>query len=290
MQEIIPFDYQGRAIRVLRDEQGEQWWVATDICGVLEIADVSSTLRGLDEDEKTTLHITRSHIEHGLSDNSPGTSLNLINEAGLYSLILRSRKPEAKTFKRWVTHEVLPQIRKTGSYTDPSSKAPKRGHFSVARVRADFRALVGLHRDFGLDKNQALLAAEKVMNREFSVKITQYLALPDMDENLKCLALSSPVQELFYNVTEIGVQLNPVQSAVKVNRLLSRLGLQVDAIIGGRKTWALTEFGKTYGRYLDVGKARQDGTPIQQIRWRTKTVEILQAALRDQSLDNREQG
>lgn len=151
----------------------------------------------------------------------------------------------------------------------------------LSRIRSDFRALAGLHRDFGLDKNQALLAAEKVMIREFGIEVARYLALPGQTETQTHLALPSPVQERFYNPTEIGARLTPVQSAIKVNRLLLTLGLQVDAIIGGRTTWALTESGEEYGRYLDVGKAKHDGTPIQQIRWRAKTGEILQAALND---------
>ena len=121
MQELIPFEFEGRAIRVVRDKGGEPWWAAVDVCRVLGLVDTSVALRKLDEDEKTTLRLTPGHIEQGLSDNAPGTSLNLINEPGLYRLILTSRKAEAKTFKRWVTHEVLPAIRKTGKFETAAS-------------------------------------------------------------------------------------------------------------------------------------------------------------------------
>lgn len=86
---------------------GDPWFVGVDACKVLGIKDPTTSIRILDEDEKGV------HTMH-----TPGGDQNLviINEAGLYSLILRSRKPEAKVFKRWVTHEVLPSIRKYGMY------------------------------------------------------------------------------------------------------------------------------------------------------------------------------
>jgi anti-repressor protein len=81
---------------------------AGDVCDILELN--SNAVRRLDEDEKNTLRLTYSIPTRG------NPNVIVINESGLYSLILRSRKPEAKAFKRWVTHEVLPSIRKTGGY------------------------------------------------------------------------------------------------------------------------------------------------------------------------------
>lgn len=100
------FDYGENQVRtILKDEQ--PWFIAKDVCNVLELNDVSKAVSRLDEDEKGTSTIL-----------TPGGSQNLliINEAGLYSLILTSRKEEAKTFKRWITHDVLPTIRRTGGY------------------------------------------------------------------------------------------------------------------------------------------------------------------------------
>jgi prophage antirepressor-like protein len=90
--------------------------VAKDVCDVLDIG--TEQLRRLDDDEKQTLQGKESLLP--LTQDPNITQLALVNEAGLYSLILGSRKPEAKDFKRWVTHEVIPQIRKTGAYSlDP---------------------------------------------------------------------------------------------------------------------------------------------------------------------------
>lgn len=90
---------------------GEPWFVARDICDVLEIGNVTMACRGLDDDEYRTVPAALISTE-----GRPQDFVNVITESGLYSLILRSRKPEAKTFKRWVTHDVLPAIRETGRY------------------------------------------------------------------------------------------------------------------------------------------------------------------------------
>ena len=91
---------------------GDPWFVAADVCKILGLNQVTNAVKTLDEDEKALITIK------GLSrGNDTG---NIINEFGLYNLILRSRKPEAKTFRRWITHEVIPAIRKHGMYiTNP---------------------------------------------------------------------------------------------------------------------------------------------------------------------------
>lgn len=106
--EIQRFDFKGAALRTLTDENGEPWFVAKDVCAVLELNNVSQALTRLDGDEKSSIT---------LNDGTPGSpNKSIVSESGLYALVLASRKPEAHEFKRWVTHEVLPQIRKTGGY------------------------------------------------------------------------------------------------------------------------------------------------------------------------------
>ena len=91
--------------------ENEPWFVASDICKALDISNTTRAMQRLDDDE-------RANFKLGVHD-SAGT--NCVNEYGLYSLIMASRKKEAKNFKRWVTHDVLPEIRKTGSYNAPKS-------------------------------------------------------------------------------------------------------------------------------------------------------------------------
>ena len=93
---------------------GEPWFVAVDVCRALEIGNPTDAMRRLDADERTLVSI------EGASNGLP---VNAVNEPGLYTLILGSRKPEAKAFKRWITHEVIPAIRKHGVYiTDEKLK------------------------------------------------------------------------------------------------------------------------------------------------------------------------
>lgn len=109
--ESFRFPVTGQTVRTIELE-GAPWFVSVDVCAVLGIGNARQAVSQLDEDE-----VRRQ--EPVTTNDGSGRVLpaNLINEAGLYSLILRSRKPEAKAFKRWVTHEVLPAIRRTGSYS-----------------------------------------------------------------------------------------------------------------------------------------------------------------------------
>jgi len=99
---IVPFNYSGREVRVVTID-GEPWFIAADVSRILEIGNPTQALTRLDADERTLI-------------SNEGRQVNAVNEPGLYSLILGSRKAEAKEFKRWITHDVLPTIRKTGRY------------------------------------------------------------------------------------------------------------------------------------------------------------------------------
>ena len=111
---IQRFDFKGAALRTLIDENGEPWFVAKDVCDVLGYANASKAISDhVDSEDKLNNESLSSLGQRG------GW---LVNESGLYSLVLSSKLPTAKEFKRWVTHEVLPQIRKTGGYI-PTSEA-----------------------------------------------------------------------------------------------------------------------------------------------------------------------
>ena len=107
MTNIIPFSYGSKQIRVIKDNEGKPWWIAKDVCNILELTNVAMSVKGLDDDEKG---VSKVYTLGGEQE------LLTVNEPGLYTLIIRSNKPDAKKFKRWITHEVLPSIRKTGKY------------------------------------------------------------------------------------------------------------------------------------------------------------------------------
>lgn len=104
MNEIKVWNYKSSEVRTI-EKDGEPWWILADVCKVLELSNPSKVADRLDFDEK-------ANFELGLR----GGSTNCINESGLYAVILRSDKPQAKPFRKWVTSEVLPSIRKHGAY------------------------------------------------------------------------------------------------------------------------------------------------------------------------------
>ena len=91
---------------------GEPWFVAVDVCNTLNINNPTAALSRLEDDERMTLSLSEGHS----GQRGGARKLNAVNEFGLYTLILRSRKPEAQAFRRWITHEVIPSIRKNGAY------------------------------------------------------------------------------------------------------------------------------------------------------------------------------
>lgn len=124
---------------------GEPWFVVVDICRALEIGNPSQALTRLDEDEKMTTLISNEGAASGKS------SMSFVNEPGLYTLVLGSRKPEAKAFKRWITHEVIPAIRKTGTYSVRDDKAAaqlKRADAMLLNARTrQFNAIMKVAHD-----------------------------------------------------------------------------------------------------------------------------------------------
>jgi prophage antirepressor-like protein len=116
MSEVQVFNFEGsRGVRVIiRD--GEPWFAAKDVCGILELVNVTETLRNMPDDERFALSSTEGKT---LSFDHATAGVNLVNEPGVYRLIFQSRKPEAEMLKRWIFHEVLPSIRKTGKYVVP---------------------------------------------------------------------------------------------------------------------------------------------------------------------------
>lgn len=109
MNNLQVFNYNGNEVRTIQKD-GEPWWVLKDVCGILGISKYRDTASRLDEDERGSVRV-----------DTPGgeQEMTVVNESGLYNVILRSDKPEAKPFRKWVTSEVLPSIRKHGAYMTP---------------------------------------------------------------------------------------------------------------------------------------------------------------------------
>lgn len=130
MNDLQIYVYSGEQLRTIQRDDG-LWWVLRDVCRVLNIGNVTDTKKRLDADEVDLADLidTMGRVQ----------STTIINEPGLYAVILRSDKPEAKAFKRWVTHDILPTIRKTGAYG--ASQAQIDGLSTAQQMLADWRKL-----------------------------------------------------------------------------------------------------------------------------------------------------
>lgn len=139
------------------EQNGEPWFVAADVCRALDITNVGNALARLDDDEKSSIRLT------DVTPNGGNPNVSIINEPGLYSLVLGSRKPEAKAFKRWITHEVIPTIRKTGSYTfDGTSKELQAIFMLDSRTMKHEERITALEENMVVDYGQQRTLASQV--------------------------------------------------------------------------------------------------------------------------------
>ena len=183
------------------EKDGEPWWVLSDVCKVLELTNLSKVAQRLDEDE-------RSNFELGRQETAI-----IINESGLYSVILRSDKPEAKPFRKWVTSDVLPSIRRTGGYQIPQSRPDKDMNFRVKEMNARVRM-----------SNQYLkLAAVDTVSPQYKNILVAKYAEIIAGEPLLPLPKS---EQKMYSATEIGERFGV--TAQKIGRIANLKGLKTD--------------------------------------------------------------
>lgn len=117
MEPLSLFDFKGQSIRVFQDENGEPWWVATDVAKVLGYRDAVNMVRNLRGHQAGT-HILSTRSANGTEQTR---EVKIISEGGLYAAILKSRRKEATAFQDWITEEVIPAIRKHGGYLTPEA-------------------------------------------------------------------------------------------------------------------------------------------------------------------------
>ncbi|MCD9570139.1 Bro-N domain-containing protein [Pseudomonas protegens] len=219
--------FEGNQVRVLMIN-GEPWFVANDVSYVLQYSEASAMTRHLDEDEK------------GLSIvQTPGGNQEIlvINEAGLYSAILRSRKAEAKRFKRWVTHEVLPSLRKHGAYTMPTAEPVAEATEAplAANVEADqivsagrvFRALFTTARSMGMARRLAATRANQAAMRTTGIDLVAELGASDWLEGSDLPAPHRKHYELQQNLRTHLVA-NDWPQGITTQQVIEAIGLTLD--------------------------------------------------------------
>ena len=240
------FSYKEQKVRTTIID-GEVWFVAKDVCDVLELTNPTEALKALDEDEKNTLRISEG--------NRGNPEMNIINEPGLYALILRSNKPEAKAFSRWVRHEVLLTINKTGSFSLNGDK-PSLPSSVIEGAKAIFETA-------GITGNQATLALDKVF------KCYTGRSALEMGE----ISLIAPYNKQILTPSEIGAEFG--LSAQRVNEILAGAGFQHK--IAGR--WEPLSPGEPYAVMLDTGKKHSNGTPVRQLKWNSSILDTFKSLI-----------
>lgn len=224
----------------------EPWFVAADVCRALEIGNPTMALSRLDEDEKMTLSLTEGHS----GQRGGAQSMNIVNEYGLYNLILGSRKPEAKNFKRWITHEVIPSIRKHGAYAtevtiDNILKNPDFGIQLLKELKEEREARE-------LAEEHAKAFAETIEGQE---KIIEGQA-----EAIEVMAPKSAYYDAVMNnpgtVTVTRIAQDYGMSAQRLNRHLKGKGIQYKR----GKNWYV------YSKYAEKGWVQSKTTLIQNLK------------------------
>jgi prophage antirepressor-like protein/predicted transcriptional regulator len=264
-QALTTFSFESNQIRVVNINI-EPWFVAVDVCRALGIANPSDALKRLDDDETQVIDSSTLDSNEGIQINNLNMQLSIINESGLYSLVLGSRKPEAKRFKKWVTSEVLPSIRKTGQYKAPGrTKQPSRLTTINQAIRVAHSA-TRLFKAWGYDEENCVIGANNLIRKETDGEID----IKDLAE----LKLIAKVQEQTLTPTDIA---NRTGMNVRlVNVVLCDLELQnAHKDLHGHRYYELTDKGKQYGEYEITGKKHSNGTPIRQVKWFTSVINLV---------------
>ena len=251
MNNMIPFQFESHSIQVITDNQGEPWFIAKEISAVLGYSDAFEMTKRLDDDEKQNLQIA------GFGPRG----VTVVNESGLYASILGSTKAEAKPFKRWVTHDVLPTLRKTGSYS--ATVSPNVTPSAIAPSK-EFRALFGVARLVGMDKNAAALSANQAVAKLTGTNVLNLLGHTHLEAENQ--------EALFFTPTELGARMNI--SGRKFNMLLAEAGLQAKK----GEHWVPLPTAEGFYRVMDTGKRHGDGAMVQQVKWADNVLSLVERA------------
>ena len=258
MSDISLFNFEGSQVRVLVDGKGEPWFVANDIAAAL----------GYERPQKAVLdHVPNDDllIQEVIDSIGRAQNTNTINESGMYALIMSSKLEGAKRFKRWVTAEVLPSIRKTGSY----SRNPAPPQYAI---KSEAESQASIIRDTGLflqnlipNMRPEMLAACTMR----ALKVSGLISASAMEEMRNAIATEWDKAPLL-TPTQIGEKLgglNPKQ----VNKMLEARGLQKKA---GKK-WEPTSDGKEYAGAVSFQSEHGEHKGVQ-LKWAPEIVELLQ--------------
>ena len=231
-------------IRIV-DNDGNPWFVAIDIAKALGYNNPAEAVRD---------HCKKANKISHHSKQRPPVNILIIPESDLYRLIMRSKLESAEKFQNWVTDEVLPTIRKTGSFSIHDDLETKIPDYKNALDSLTFHMAAA--QLFGFNHSQAMFQTNRIVKQQFQI---------DTMKNLGIDSIVSPVQEKYYSATELGHKFGGL-SAQKINNMMAQAGIiRASRNKKGEKVWEITEYGlnNNLALYKDSGKSHSDGTPIQ---------------------------
>lgn len=237
MSNLTTFHFNDITIRTQLSDDGEPLFCANDVC---------SALGYINPRKAVTDHVDEGDVTKRYTPTTSGNQLiTYVNESGLYALIFGSKLESAKEFKHWVTSEVLPSIRKTGSYSTKPVKP-------VNQLEQQLEVAKFILEAAGITGNQQALSLNNFVKAKTG---EDYLALANTQ-------LVAPQQKQLLTPTEIGKPIG--LSAIRVNKQLEEMGLQYKTEAG----WQPTDAGLARGAVLlDTGKRHSNGTPVRQLKW-----------------------
>lgn len=226
MQNLIAFDYNTLTIRTQLTEQGEPLFCLADVCAALGYANARDAL---------SCHIALEDVAKRDTLTKGGNQLmTYVNESGLYALIFGSKLESAKEFKRWVTSEVLPSIRKTGKYEATKQALPLLDKLDAASKVLGAAGIMG---------NQLALSLDRIVQVETGESMLALAGVNLLQPNSSQPSNLQPNNAERYTPSELGHMMTPPQSSHAVNKALESASLQT--CIAGK--WVLTDLGKKAG-------------------------------------------
>lgn len=247
---VIPFQFENHSVRVITDENGEPQFVGKDICDTLGYTNHNKAMND---------HCKGVTKRYPLQTPGGIQQVRVLSEPDMLRLIVNSTLPAAQAFEKLVFEEILPTIRKTGSY-----------HLKPAEVKTAAEALklmpaaVRAARALGLDKNAAAISANQLVNKLTNVNLLAEFGHTHL--------VAENQEVLFFTPTELGKRVGT--SGRVFNMLLAEAGLQTKQ----GDVWTPADTAEGFFRIYDTGKRHNSGTPVQQIKWAENVLSLVKIA------------
>lgn len=249
MNTLIPFQFEDTSVCVITDEHGEPLFVGKDICEALGYTNPTKAMND---------HCRGLTKRYPLQTPGGMQELRVLTEPDVMRLVVGSTLPAAEAFERLVFEEILPTIRRTGSYGTPSAEVVPPPTVEAFRLTP---MIVRAARALGLDKNAAAISANQAVVKLTGTNVLQLLGRTHLEAENQ--------ESLYFTPTELGERIGV--SGRKFNMLLAEAGFQARK----GEHWVPSAVAEGFFRFLDTGKRHNDGAMVQQIKWAENVLSLI---------------